>query len=96
MAGIDLETQRHAKMPGLCVDCGTFDFSNASQTAEVPTHLTRVMFGFAVADLTATDDPQQTTLAYKVGDASNGAVTFIRAGGNNNEDARMSFIVGGY
>jgi hypothetical protein len=96
MAGFDLETQRHAKMVGLCVDGGRFDFSSGSATIDVPTCLASALFGLAMADLTAANSPQQTTLAYKVGDVSNGAVTFVRAGGAVNEDARMSYWLGGW
>lgn len=96
MAGFDLETQRHAKTVGMCFDGGRFDFSAGSATCEVPTNLLNVMGGLAMADLTAAASGQQTLLAYKVGDASNGAVTFVRSGGNLNEDARMSYWLMGW
>lgn len=96
MAGFDLENQRHAKTVGMCYDGGTFDFSSGSATVDVPTNLARAMAGLAMADLTATTSAQQTMLGYKVGDVSNGAVTFIRAAGNINEDAKMSYWLMGY
>lgn len=96
MAGFDLETQRHAKTIGMCFDAGRFDFSSGSSTCDVPTNLSTVLMALAQADLTSVTDPQQTMQAYKVGDASNGAVTFVRAGGNIGEDARMSYLAVGW
>ena len=96
MAGFDLETQRSAKMPGMTVNGGTFEFSSGSQTIDVPTTMIHAFGGMAVADITVTTDPQQTTSAYKVGDVSNSSVTFIRAGGFVDEDARMSYWLWGY
>lgn len=96
MAGFDLETQRHAKTIGMCFDGGQFDFSSGSTTRDVPTNLSKVMGGLAMADLTATGDVQQTLFAFKVGDASNGAITFMRAGTYASEDARMSYWVMGW
>lgn len=96
MAGFDPQTQRHAKTVGMCFDGGVFEFSSGSSTCEVPTNLSSALGGLAMADLTGTDSPQQTMLAYKVGDATNGAVTFVRAGGTINEDARMSYWLMGW
>lgn len=96
MAGFDLETQRHAKTVGMCYDGGRFDFSAGSATIDVPTCLAGVLCGLAMADLSAATSPQQTMLAYKVGDVSDGAVTFVRAGGAINEDARMSYWLMGW
>lgn len=97
MAGFDwAETQRSAQMPNMKVNGGTFEFSSGSQTIDVPTTLSKVMGGLATADLTATTDVQQTMLAFRIGDVSNGAVTFIRAGGFLAEDARMAYWLLGY
>jgi len=96
MAGFDPVTQRHAKMPGLCIDAGIFDFSDGSATVDVPTNLSRVLGGLAVAEFSAASDPQQTLMAYRVGDASDCKVTFMRAGGMVGEDARMSYIMWGF
>jgi len=96
MAGFDLETQRHAKTIGMCFDAGRFDFSSGSATCDVPTCLAGVLMGLASADVTAVPAAQQTPGAYRVGDVSNGAVTFVRAGGALDEDARMSYILAGW
>ncbi len=94
--GFDPETQRTAHMPGLKLDAGTFDFSNGSETADVATTLAKALGGMAVADLSATTDVQQTTMAFKIGDASNSKVTFVRGGANIFEDAKMSYLLWGF
>ena len=96
MAGFDFYNQRAAKMPGMVVNAGRFDFSAGSSTIDVPTTLSKAFFGMAQADFTAQSDPQATLSGYKVGDVSNGKITFLRGGGSENEDARMSYIVVGY
>lgn len=96
MAGFDLENQRHAKTVGMCFDGGTFDFSTGSATADVATFLVRTMSGLAIAKLDSVDTTQQTMMAYMVGDPSNGMQSFVRAGGNINEDAQMSYWMMGF
>jgi hypothetical protein len=96
MAGYDDTIQRNAGTPGMRFDGGRFDFSSGSATCEVPTRLARALCGLAMADLSATTSPQQTVLGYKVGDVSNGAITFVRAGAAVNEDARMSYWLMGW
>lgn len=96
MAGFDLETQRSAQMPGMKVNGGRFDFTVGGTTVDVPTTLVNVMAGFAHADLTGVTDVQQTMFAYKVGDASACAVTFVRGGGNAGEAARMAYWLIGF
>ncbi len=96
MAGFDPETQRHAKTVGMCFDGGRFEFSAGSSTCDVPTNLMNVMGGLAMADLTGTDDVQATLFAYKCGDASNGKITFLRAGADIGADARMSYWLMGW
>jgi hypothetical protein len=78
------------------VDFGTFEFSSGSTTIDVPTTLARALLGLAIADFSVTTKPQQTLFATKVGDVSNCAVTFMRLGGFSDEDARMSYLLGGY
>lgn len=96
MAGFDLENQRTAQLVGMKLNTGTFDFSSGSSTVDVPTTLSHAIMGMAHADLTATNDTQVTMLGYKVSDVSKGAVTFIRAGGFMDEDARMAYWLAGW
>lgn len=96
MAGFDPVTQRATRPPNVAIDIGTFDFSAGSDTVDVPTTLAKVMFGQALADLSTVDDPQQTMIGYVVGDVSDAAITFIRGGGGDGLDAKMSYMVAGY
>lgn len=96
MAGFDADTQRSAQLPNVKMNFGMFEFSSGSETIDVPTTLAKAFGGAAMADLTATTDPQQTMVGYKVGDVSNGAVTFTRGGGHVDEDARMSYWLFGW
>lgn len=96
MAGFDPDRQQTSQMVGLKVNCGTFDFSNGSQTADVPCTLARALGGMAMIDCVDTDVTQATVVGYKVGDVSDCKVTFIRGGGVIAEDARMSYLLVGY
>lgn len=98
MAGFDPETQHSGRWPGgLRADAGVFDLSGGSSTVDVPTTMSKVMGAIAVAEFTATTGSmQQTLIAYKVGDASDGKVTFSRGGGSIQEDARLSYLVWGF
>lgn len=98
MAGMDwAETQRSGRLiGGSREDFGTFEFSSGSQTIDVPCTLARAVTGLAIADFSATTKVQQTLFAIKVGDVSNCSVTFMRAGGMIDEDAKMSYRLSGY
>lgn len=96
MAGFDYENQRTAQMPNMKVNGGTFDFSGGVATIDVPTTLAKVFGSVCAADLTATTSVQQTMLAYRVGDVSNGFVSFLRGGGFIDQSAHMSYWMWGY
>jgi hypothetical protein len=96
MAGFDLETQRTVQLIGGKINFGVFEFSSGSTTCEVPTTLSRALSGLASADLTDVNDTQQTLFAFKIGDVSNAAIMFVRAGTFKGEDARMSYWLAGY